>query len=254
MSVFDEYARYYNLLYADKDYDAEVGYVDQLLKKHATKPVEHIVDIGSGTGNHDLLLARKGYRVDGVDRAVNMVDIARARVKPGLAVTFHQGDAASFDLGIKADAVVSLFHVMSYLTATDELAAAFANARRHVSSGGLFAFDFWYGPAVLTERPTERLKTMQDDATDVYRFASPVLRENDNVVEVRYKVVVVDRATQQARTIDELHEMRYFFLPELSYLLDRAGFDICAALRWMSLTESPGCHSWNACMVGRARG
>lgn len=33
-SVFDLYSIYYDLLYSDKDYNAEVKYIDSLLKKY----------------------------------------------------------------------------------------------------------------------------------------------------------------------------------------------------------------------------
>ena len=36
MSVFDGYARYYNLLYRDKDYAAEARHVHDIIQKHAS--------------------------------------------------------------------------------------------------------------------------------------------------------------------------------------------------------------------------
>ena len=35
MSVFKDYSKYYNLLYKDKDYHAEVDYVEALIKKYS---------------------------------------------------------------------------------------------------------------------------------------------------------------------------------------------------------------------------
>ena len=49
--VFDAYARYYDLLYCDKDYAAEAGYVANHIRKllpHTT----HILELGCGTGAH----------------------------------------------------------------------------------------------------------------------------------------------------------------------------------------------------------
>jgi len=252
MSLFSEYARYYNLLYADKDYGAEVEYVEAVLRGHTTLPLRRIIDIGSGTGNHDIPLARKGYAVDGIDRSAEMVNVASGRVEQGLTATFHEGDAGSFAVEPGADAAISLFHVMSYLTATDALLAAFRNAHRHLAPGGLFFFDFWYGPAVLIQRPAQRMKRMADDAIDVYRYATPVLRTEENIVEVHYEVLIVDKATGQAKQLSEVHPMRYYFLPELTHLLGDAGFEVVTTLDWLSMDRRPTAESWNACIVARA--
>ena len=68
MAVFYSYAQYYDLLYREKDYPGEVDYVDALIKKYAVNDARTILDLGCGTGGHAILLARKGYRVTGVDR------------------------------------------------------------------------------------------------------------------------------------------------------------------------------------------
>ena len=58
MSVFGNYSKYYNLLYKDKDYQGEVDFVAGLVAKHSQGKAKTVLDIGSGTGNHDLLLAQ----------------------------------------------------------------------------------------------------------------------------------------------------------------------------------------------------
>ena len=67
--VFDqEYSTYYNLLYADKDYSAEAGYIDQLIK-HYSPATTTILEYGSGTGGHGVLLKEKGYDILGIERS-----------------------------------------------------------------------------------------------------------------------------------------------------------------------------------------
>ena len=41
--------------------------------------------------------------------------------------------------------------------------------------GGLFVFDAWFGPAVLTERPADRYRIVEADGERIVRFAHPEL-------------------------------------------------------------------------------
>ena len=48
-AVFADYSRYYDLLYGDKDYDAETAYVHALLARHGLSRAS-VLEFGSGTG------------------------------------------------------------------------------------------------------------------------------------------------------------------------------------------------------------
>ena len=48
--VFDGYAQYYDLLYQDKNYVAEVEYITSHIQEHA-QDSKHILELGCGNGN-----------------------------------------------------------------------------------------------------------------------------------------------------------------------------------------------------------
>jgi SAM-dependent methyltransferase len=146
MSHFQQYSRYYNLLYKEKDYQGEVDYIDSLIREYAPSQTDRLLDIGSGTGNHDLLLTQKGYEVTGVDLSEEMLKVARTRANGNGKLRFFQGNAVDFNLNDTFDCVVSLFHVMSYQTTNRDLIGLAKNAYRHLKKDGLFIFDYWYGP------------------------------------------------------------------------------------------------------------
>lgn len=253
--VFDSYSRYYDLLYRDKDYAAEAGYVASQLWRHAPQ-AGHILELGCGTGAHAEHLARAGITVHGVDQSESMLARAAARksaLSPDTAarLSFGQGDARSVRTGARYDAVISLFHVMSYQTSNGDLQAAFATAAAHLRPGGLFLFDFWYGPAVLTQRPEAREKRLADDRIEVTRSAEPVLHENEDLVDVNYTVLIRDKQTGGTQRIHETHRMRYLFLPELA-LLRSAAFEERATLAWMS-TAPLSARSWSGFQILAAR-
>ena len=55
MSVFQEYAKFYNDLYRDKDYAAECSFLADVFSTFSAEPVKTILDLGCGTGGHALL-------------------------------------------------------------------------------------------------------------------------------------------------------------------------------------------------------
>src|SRR5687768_8139230 len=166
-------------------------------------------------------------------------------------IEFSHGDARSVRLGRRFGAVVSLFHVMSYQTSNTDLTAAFATAAAHLEPGGVFVFDCWYGPAVLTERPSTVVKKLSDEAIDVKRVAEPQMHAEENVVDVNYAVTITDRITGKVETLHETHRMRYLFTPEIAMMLEGAGMALVESREWMT-DRAPGFHTWSACFVGRS--
>jgi SAM-dependent methyltransferase len=175
-----------------------------------------------------------------------MLAVARNQANGNNSLEYVQGDARTVRLDRQFDSVISLFHVMSYQVSNADLKAAFATAKGHLKPGGLFLFDFWYGPGVLSDRPTLRVKELEDDAICVTRIAEPVLHPNENVVDVNYRVTIRDKASGQTRDISETHRMRYLFLPEIQEYLEGAGLQQRFSLRWMD-SEAPDDTTWYVC-------
>lgn len=250
-SLFADYARYYDLLYRDKDYAAEAEYVAQLVRKFHPQ-TRTILELGSGTGIHANLLAEKGFTVHGIERSPEM--LARSlsltdKITPENGqLTFSPGDIRDIRLNKDFDAVIALFHVISYQTTNEDVTAAFETAKYHLKPGGIFIFDVWYGPAVLTQRPEVRIKRMADDKTEVTRLAEPVLHPNENRVDVNYNVFVRDLATREVAELKEMHAMRYFFHPEIENIAAQSDFEILHAEEWLS-TKSIGADTWGVCFI-----
>lgn len=255
MNVFGTYARYYDLLYQDKNYREEAAYVHRLVQHYAPN-ARTILELGCGTGAHASFLAGFGYELHGVDRSADMLDRARhslseMRPEDARRLAFSSGDVRSFRLAQRFDAVISLFHVMSYQVKNEDLTASFATARAHLNPGGIFIFDCWYGPGVLTERPSPRTKRLENEEISVVRFAEPVMHPRDNLVDVNYRILVEDKKTRQVEELEETHRMRYLFEPEIDYFLSGSGLERIHAAEWMS-DKKPGFDTWNVCFVARS--
>lgn len=251
METFKDYAYYYNTFYQDKDYKAEALQVECLMKKYGMNN-STIINFGCGTGKHDIELTRLGYQCTGIDVSPLMIDIAKKNVEQeNMCIDFSVEDIRYFKSHEQYDVVISLFHVMSYQTKNDDILSAFRSARTSLKQGGLFLFDVWYGPGVLSDTPSVRAKEIEDEQYKLVRIARPIMHDKLNVVDVCYEIFVIHKETGNTKVINEIHNMRYFFRPELEFLLKIAGFELIDNLDCRTLGETDF-ESWTSYFIARA--
>jgi len=254
--VFDSYSEYYDLLYRDKDYDAETNYVDSLIKSFHNNAIS-VLELGSGTGLHASLLAQLGYNVVGIDQSKTMLNKAEARKKylqKSIAdnLSFHQGDIRSYKSDEKFDVAISLFHVMSYMETNADLINAIKTANNHLKKDGLFIFDCWHGPAVLHDKPISRTKNFENENISVVRKSTPELFPEKNIVNVNFDITIKNKISKEEITLQETHKMRYLFTEKLNDLLTENGLEIIYTEEWM--TKQPlSQNTWNACYICKKR-
>jgi SAM-dependent methyltransferase len=243
-----DYAAAYDDLYQDKDYLAECDLIERAFKLYGQGTIRRALDLGCGTGGHALELAARGYDVVGIDRSPEMLERARARSS---AARFELGEIGNLDLGETFDAALMMFAVLGYQVGNSDVQAALATARRHLRPNGLFLCDFWYGPAVLGQRPSERVKVIDTPAGQVIRVAAGELNTLRDLCMVRYHVWRIEdgRVTSEAR---EQHPMRYFFAPELGLFLAAAGFELARLGAFPNLEDEATDQTWNVALVARA--
>jgi SAM-dependent methyltransferase len=251
-SFGEAYSGAYDALYADKDYEAECDMIERLFADHSSRPVTDVLDLGCGTGGHAIPLTGRGYRVIGVDRSPQMLDAARKKAA-GLTsmADFRQGDVTALRLGERFDAVVMMFAVLGYQTEPADLAATLATVREHLRDGGVFIADFWYGPAVLAQRPGDRVKEVPTDTGRLVRSASGRLDVARGVSTVNYMVAEYE-GDRLVRETTEEHVMRYFSIPELTDLFESAGLAMAHSEPFMEPGRALDETTWNATVIGRA--
>lgn len=247
MDVFKAYAEFYDALYKDKDYMSEAADVSNLLKKWG-RNIHSVIVYGCGTGKHDRCLKSLGYDIHGIDMSEQMVKEA---VKADSEIGYEVADIREYIPKKKYDAVVSLFHVMSYQNTNEDIKKAFSSARKALNKGGIFLFDVWNGPGVLSDPPVLRVKKVETEKYDVTRIARPVTHANTNIVDVNYEMIVIEKETKLLSEIHENHHMRYFFRPEIDEYLTMEGFELEESVDCKSM-EEPGFESWTVYYVAKA--
>ena len=249
MSNFQNYSKYYDLLYKDKNYKEETDYITQALKEFDNS-IENILELGSGSGAHAYFLSKNGFNITGIERSESMVQESLQKKIPNF--TPIQADITDFETNQQYDAVVSLFHVISYLTNNDSLINCLKLVHKHLKPQGIFLFDFWYTPAVYSLKPETRIRRLEDESIAVVRIAESTIHTQTNVVDVHFEVHIQDKQTLQTQILKELHPMRHFSIPELDLLAKLTGFEIIKSEEFVS-KKTPSENTWGVCTILRKK-
>lgn len=238
MSIFKGYASYYDLLYRDKDYAGEAAFVRRRVRKHSPS-ARSVLDLGCGTARHAREFVRHGWCVLAVDQSRYMIgqakterDLLPARLRKSLRLGL--GDVSRFRTNEMFDAAVSLFHVVNYQTTDAGLRGLFRSAREALRPGGVFMFDFWYGPGVRADPPAVRVKRVENKSVRILRLAEPIHHVKCHRVDVNYTLFATDRRTGRGEQIVETHSVRYLFLPEIKRLGRAAGMKLVESGGWLT--------------------
>ena len=185
-----------------------------------------VLELGCGTGRVLLPIARDGIACTGLDSSEAMLEELRKRRPPG-NLRLVKGPMQDFDLGSERFGLIfSAFRSLQHVLTVEDQLACLAAVRRHLTPGGLFAFDV-FAPKLeriaQVEEPEAEEARWKEDKTEVVRFTSVRRDPASQVMEVtfRYESRSPGRPpeSETVRT-----KMRYFFRYEIEHLLARSGF------------------------------
>lgn len=249
------YASVYDALYRDKDYEGECDLLTRVFADYGDGPVGSVLDLGCGTGGHAIPLARRGLTVTGVDAAPAMLEIAQgkvaARTGSGAPIDFVAGDIRTLRLDRVFNAAIMMFAVLGYQREDGDVLSMLASVRRHLLPGGLFLFDFWYGPAVMNLRPEDRVRSIQHTDGHIRRTARTDIDTNARICRVHFTVAHTI-GEQPLEDVQETHGMRFFFSDELQTFLTASGFRLEALRAFPDMTRTPDETTWNVIAIARA--
>lgn len=256
MTIFKDYAKYYDVIYRDKDYGAEIIYILKQIKKHGFNG-QLIADLGCGSGRHAIELAKQGYQVDGFDISDSMIQLARKNLiaLSGIEnlIKFTKCDIRNFSCEDTLDATLALFHVISYQVTNKDLVSTFQSVKNNLRRGGLLFFDFWHGTGVLTDPPVETERNFQEGDIFLTRRSTPEFNFDKCTVTVNITMTINNKSDGKILdSFKESHTMRYLFLPELIDYLQQAGLEYIASYKWLTDNELDD-KSWYGCCIAKAR-
>ena len=153
MGIYSGFAEIYDALMFDAPYDEWAWWIDKGINErlrnerqsdesnapNSDASARIVVDLGCGTGNISVRLAKLGYSVIGVDSSADMLGVAYEKAVSG--VLYINQDITQLDLYGTAHAFVSVCDVMNYILEKESLQKVFERVFLFLNPGGVFIFD-----------------------------------------------------------------------------------------------------------------
>jgi SAM-dependent methyltransferase len=154
----------YELVYEERDLEEAERLADLIERTVRAAPGADVLDVGTGRGRHARVLARRGYRVTGLDLSAHAVATARARAKaegltPAQAL-FVQGDMRLPHFQARFDGVTNLFTSFGYFDDDADHQRAVHAMADALKPGGWLVQDFLNAPYVRAHLVPEDEKTV----------------------------------------------------------------------------------------------
>ncbi|HLQ73344.1 MAG TPA: class I SAM-dependent methyltransferase [Bacillota bacterium] len=139
--VYVNLASLYDQLMDETDYNDWIDFTEKHLKSMAFSP-QHIVDLGCGTAELTIQLAKRGYSLSGVDIASDMLSQAQQKaIENNVNILWVNQDIRELTGFSETDVFISYFDVLNYITSKNDLTNIFSRIYDCLKDGGLFLFD-----------------------------------------------------------------------------------------------------------------
>ncbi|CAN5529718.1 class I SAM-dependent methyltransferase [soil metagenome] len=137
----------YELVYNERNLQEAEQLADLIERVAEPCARAEILDVGCGRGRHARVLARRGYRVTGLDLSARALEVARWRaeaegLRVGKDVRFVQADMRLAHFQERFDGIVNLFTSFGYFADDADHANAVGAMTAALRPGGFVVQDF----------------------------------------------------------------------------------------------------------------
>lgn len=248
--AYETFAYHYDRLMEDMPYSEWLHFLHQCWAKYGQPAT--IADIGCGTGNIAIPLAKQGCEVFGIDLSEDMLAVAQhkaaeaGRNEPfqgrGGVTWLHQ-DMRDWSLLEPVDAVISLCDCINYLLEEEDVSQAIRQAYAGLKEGGLFIFDVHTRFQLETYAEQQPFFLNENDIA--YIWTSDYDAERCEIEHALTIFVKEDELSEGAadrfRRVEEDHTQRAYPLEWLKRQLLDAGFgevELYADFAWEPVTDT----------------
>lgn len=232
---YTKFAAAYDVMMDNVDYVRWANYIHSLFVHYRCEP-RKILELACGTGTVMVQLARKGYEMWGLDRADEMLELAKQKAdEANQKIQLFQGDMRNLSFDEKFGAVLCLYDSINYILTKDEMIQVFENVYNVLEPDGLFIFDITTEHNIVQHFHLQTFSENKEDFSYVwkntYSYKNKIcrtkltffIREEDNLF----------------RRSEELHLQKIFEVNEIENWLKKTGYKV------LSVFDTYTMRKWN---------
>lgn len=225
--MYNGFAHLYDRLMAEVPYSEWADYYFEIFRRFGCGAALGL-DLGCGTGNMTLELARRGADMIGVDISEDMLGVAAEKAKAERReILFLNQDMAELELYGTVDFIVSSLDCVNYVTEKNRLKRVFKLVNNYLDPGGLFVFD------VNTEYKLSRVlgdNAFVSDGEDIFYSWQNFYDKKSRLCDFYLTFFEKDERGLYRR-FDEVHTQRAYGAEELKAMLEAAGLKVEGVFR-----------------------
>lgn len=232
MSFYERFAYFYTKGPYPQYSERMVELLPPVLARFDAQP-QSILDIACGEGTFAVAMAKKGFRVTGVDRSPQMLQFAKERAeRENAEVEFLLQDMRRLLFDERFDLATCWFDSLNYVLELEGIQKTFAGVHRALKKAGLFVFDMntVYGLAVDWQREPCYI---QQNSPEIFEIHFPSYDFEKHIATT--SILGFAKAGDGWIRMDEEHKERGYTLEEIRQCSQAVGFQELAC--WGSLEE-----------------
>ena len=217
--MLNNFDKYYDLIFADKNYKKEVSYI---LKKTKKIRIKKILDIGCGTGTHaDLIHKSIKKKIIGLDKNKKLIGIAKKKNNDinFKNVYLKKLNEKNFEL------IISMFNVVNYFKDYKKLILFFKEVKKKTTKNSLFIFDSWNGSFNFKKKIVKEKRTVKRKDFFLINQMKSTKKLHSNKILLNYKILI--NFFEKNKKINIKHQLiQFLWKPdEIKKALILAGFN-----------------------------
>lgn len=208
---YENFAYYYDSLMDQRFYDDYLRFIIDHTQ------FQNVLELGCGTGELAIRLAKLNKRIMATDISDDMLEVARMKAMFHESnITFKKVDMCDFEVDDAFDLVLCLCDSLNYILEKKDIFHVFANVFQSLHDRGVFIFDVnsMYKMNVILKDYIE-----ENDDPDFY-FKWQVKNIDNGFVK---HTVIINDKTENEHVVEE-HLQRTWNIEEYLTLLKESGF------------------------------
>lgn len=237
-SIYHKLAPIYDNIMKDVDYEDWTDYIDSVIRYHHPYG-QYVLEIACGTGTMALALEKRdNYVITATDISPEMIRIAKQKAeREKSTISWLVQDMCCLDIKNRYEIIFMVFDSLNYLHQKEHIQSLFDGVSRHLSTDGIFLFDFTtpnYSPKIAPLLNGER------NVNDQYSYRRTSKYDRKRAIHTNHFIVEIKDLQTGTTTeqFEEIHRQRIWTLEEIKEMVFASKLRMLAAYEDFDFSEA----------------